>query len=107
MAYGDDFGCSTLDAVDDTVVAYNDLANVFTVQFAHDRSGLRKIFKMLDGFVNTITPIDDGRPVLALLGDIPHTAEKPSFTSRGPADHSPSSLRIASPSTSTWRFSSA
>ena len=82
MAHGEDFGCFALYAVDHAIVADDDLPNVGAVEFADDGTRFGEFVERFNGGIDAVSPVDDRRPVLAFLGDIPHASKKPGLGAR-------------------------
>ena len=60
VADGQNFHVASFDAVDYTVVADKNLADVVTVQFADGAAGFGEVAQVLDRFKKSIMPIQDG-----------------------------------------------
>ena len=72
MAHGEDFGCLALYAVDHAIVADDDLPDVGAVEFADDGTRFGEFVERFNGGIDAVSPVDNRRPVLAFLGNIPH-----------------------------------
>ena len=107
MADGQDLHIAAFDAVDYTVVADKNLADVVTVQFADGAAGFGEVFQLVDGIENIIFPAPSRKPILAFVGNVADALVAAENAALGPFDHSPSSLLMRSRSASASLLASA
>ena len=107
VSNGDDFRDVALHAVDDAIVAKENLADVRAAEFPDHAAGKRKFREMRNRFEYIVFPIPRRRPVAAFLGDMLDALCAAQTSAFGPADHSPISLLRRARSACAFRISSS